>query len=187
MDSRNWMDCGDRIRTYAAHSLEKWVYARGPTNVHDGSFPRTMANKLRWTQNESIHRIRILSIYRPKSTQKRPGSQCHPHPRKHTRHTKSSTHLNRSHQLYTTFLRRNQKTHTPVGRALRQLSYSTHSTKLPSVKNAHVKKFIRPVATTTSSSISSFWSWSTSTLRRASSRTRTCRPKTWTRNSLADY
>ena len=47
MDGRNRMDCGERIRTSAAHSLDKWVNASGPTTMHEGSYPSTMANKLR--------------------------------------------------------------------------------------------------------------------------------------------
>ena len=33
MDSRNRMDCSERIRTSAANSHEKWVDAGGPTTV----------------------------------------------------------------------------------------------------------------------------------------------------------
>ena len=53
IDSRNRMDCGERIRNSAANPLDKWVYASGPTTLHEGSYLSTMANKLRWIQNES--------------------------------------------------------------------------------------------------------------------------------------
>ena len=46
MDSRNHMDCGERIQTSAANSLDKRVNTSGPTNVHEGSYPSTMAYKL---------------------------------------------------------------------------------------------------------------------------------------------
>ena len=162
MDSRNRMDCGERIRTSAANSLDKWVNASGPTTVHECSYPSTMANKLRWIQNESKPqrtgtrpekhwkpRVReqsrhdeawskrsspkpcLWSSPRPKSTKHRPGSQCRhikrsdpgrhnswDQPRypaqnpanycwlrgtqhRHPRHTRTSTHFNRAHQLST--------------------------------------------------------------------------------------
>ena len=33
MDSRNQMGCGERIRTSAVHSIDKWVNASRPTTV----------------------------------------------------------------------------------------------------------------------------------------------------------
>ena len=39
MYSRNRMDCCVRIRTSAANSSDKWVNARRPTTVHEGSYP----------------------------------------------------------------------------------------------------------------------------------------------------
>ena len=41
MDCRNQMDCGERIQTSAANSLDEWINASGPTTVHVGSYPST--------------------------------------------------------------------------------------------------------------------------------------------------
>ena len=61
MESRNRMNCGERIRTFAANSLDKCVNASGQTTVYEGSFPNTMANK-------------YFDEYKMKVNHKEPGS-----------------------------------------------------------------------------------------------------------------
>ena len=44
MDSRNRVDCGERLRTSAVHWLDKWVNASEQTTVHEGSYPSTVTS-----------------------------------------------------------------------------------------------------------------------------------------------
>ena len=62
MDSRNRMNCDERIRTSAAHSQDRRVNVSGPITMNEGSYPSAMANKLRCIKKSKQKLTQLIQI-----------------------------------------------------------------------------------------------------------------------------